>query len=240
MSSSTPNAAALHRDRFLERIVAANRVFAVSGEDGLARLPSRWLKGREVTLLWSDRGEAERWSPLIARNPRIKELRLSELLGEVLPVLTRIRRLVGVDWQREGIEPETDPSDLVERIRLASLDAFVRKVVRSGRVWTLADAAGPAMLVSQTRPELLVLPCWADRNEAEARIEGPWEDMMAIETPLAEFVWSNLTLLGGQGQLVSPGHIGGAAILELSPDDLAERLTAGVRKGEASSGSAAG
>lgn len=231
--------AALHRDRFLDRVVVANRIYAVSGEDGLARLPSRWLKGREVTLFWSERGEAERWSPLVARNPRIKELRLSELLGEVLPVLSRIRRLVGVDWEKEGIEPEMDPSDLVERIRLTSLDVFVRDVVRGGRVWTLADATGPAMLVSQTRSEVLVLPCWADRNEAEARIEGPWEDMMAIETPLAEFVWSNLTLLGGNGHLVSPGHIGGSAILELGPDDLAARLTAALRQKDAAIGSTA-
>lgn len=212
------------RDRFLKRVVASGIVYAVAGEEGLARVPSRRLKGREVTLLWSSRAEAERWSSVVAKNPRIKELPLAEVLAGLLPSLTSAKRLIGPDWSSDPVELELEPGDLGERLRLEALEAFVLKARTGGTVYMLEDTSGPALLVSATRPDLLFLPCWADRDSAEARIEGPWRDMMALEIPLESFVRHKLVWLAERGFLVAPDHRPGAGALELQPEDLAARL----------------
>ncbi len=93
-----PCSPAAQHGRFLKRVVESKLVFAVSGEEGLARVPSRRMKGREVTLLWSKRAEAERWAPVVAKSPRIKELTLGAVMTDVLPGLANVKRLVGVDW----------------------------------------------------------------------------------------------------------------------------------------------
>lgn len=216
------------RDRFLERTAEGRRVYVVLGSDGLARVPSRRLKGREVTLMWSDRAEAERWATLVAENPRVKELTLAEVLSGVLPKLQELRRFVGVDWSSKEVEPESDASDVAERLRIAALGRFVKIVKGTGQVWTLEDANGPAFVLSATRPDMFVLPCWADRSTAENRIldriDGPWRDMMALEIPLKVFIEKKLPWLAEQGRLVAPEHLEGAGALELEPRDLAATL----------------
>lgn len=216
------------RDRFLTRVVAQRAVYVVLGEEGLARVASRRLKGREVTLLWSVREEAQRWASVVSENPRVKELTLGELLSGVLPKLSELRRFVGVDWTSDSVEPESDASDVAERLRVASLERFVRLVKETGQVWTLEDGNGPAFVLSATRADLFVLPCWADRATAENRIldriDGPWRDMMALEIPLATFIEKKLPWLASQGRLVAPEHLEGAGALELEPPDLASQL----------------
>ena len=212
------------RDRFLERVATQGRAFAVSGEQGLARVASQNQYGHESTLLWSSRAEAESWAPLVATNSRIKELSLNALVVDVLPGLAKLDRYVSVDWGRDTQAPDFDPSDLAERLRLASLDAFVRRAKAEGRVWTLEDTYGPAMLVSQIRSGQLYLPAWAERDAAEARIEGPWHQMEIMEIPLTYFIEQKLTWLAENGFLVGPDPIGGAATLELTPEDLRARF----------------
>ena len=212
------------RDRFLERVASQGKAFAVSGELGLARVASQSAHGHQSTLLWSTRAEAESWAPLVATNSRIKELSLNALVVDVLPGLAKLDRFVSVEWNQDPQAPEFDPSDLAERLRLASLDAFVRRAKAEGRVWTLEDTYGPAMLVSQIRSGQLFLPAWAERDAAEARIEGPWHQMEIMEIPLAYFIEQKLTWLAENGYLVGPDPIGGAATLELAPDDLKARF----------------
>jgi hypothetical protein len=216
------------RERFMKRVVQRGGLFAVAGEEGLARVPSRHFKGREVTLLWSSRIEAERWANVVAKNPRIKELPLSEVLGGLLPSLAGSRRLIGPDWSAEPIELELEPRDLADRLRLETLEAFVAKARSQGSLFILEDSSGPALLVSATRPDLLVLPCWAERDLAETRIEGPWRDMMALEIPLASFVAHKLQWLSERGFLVAPDHRPDAGQLELQPGDLAARLSPSI------------
>jgi len=213
------------RDRFVKRVLATRTVYAVSGEEGLGRVPSRRWKGREVTLLWSSRAEAERWANVIAVNPRIKELPLGVVLSELLPSLAKFRRLIGPDWGSEPIEAEVEPGDLAERLRLEAIEHFAHKVMVTRKVFMLEDSSGPALLVSATSPDLLFLPCWAEREAAEARIEGPWRDMMAIEIPLHNFLEQTLGWLAGRGWMVAPDHWEGAGALELQPDDLKRRFS---------------
>jgi hypothetical protein len=217
-------AAITQRDRFLKRAVETRRVYAVSGDEGLARVPSRRMKGRDVTLIWSQREDAERWAGVVASHPRVKELGLAELVVNVLPVLASLKRFTGVDWTGEGAETEIDAGDLAERIRLEALEAFVHRAMVTGKVWVLEDAAGPALLVSQARSNQYVLPCWAEHGQAELHIRGPWRDMMAMEIPLEAFVGRKLLWLADHGHLVSPGHIDGAGTLELQPADLEARF----------------
>ena len=208
------------RDRFLGAISLSRRVYGVVGEEGLARLPSRRLRGRDVSLFWSDEATAARFAPKVASHPRIKAFALGDLLASVLPGLSQHRRLVGLDWDGgEGLL-ELDPNDFSERLRLACLDTFVRSARRSGAVFTLEGPYGPALLVSQTRPEVLVLPCWADPGEAYERQEGPWRDMLVIETPLPDFLTERLSWMARFGHLAGPDFKAGPGALEMQPEDL--------------------
>ncbi len=215
-----------HLDRFFKRVATQRCVFAVAGEEGLARVPSRAQRGRDVTLFWSIRSEAERWSEVVAENPRVKDLTLAEYLGEVLPALAHLKRIAGLDWTAEPMEIEADPTMLAERIRLETLDAFVMKVVREGRIFALEDSAGPALLVSGAGEGQFFLPCWSERSLAEARIGGLWRDMMASEIPLQNFINRTLSWLRDRGAQVGPEHVEGGLSLELAPGDLRSRLIA--------------
>lgn len=213
------------RDRFLGRAAEARRIYGVVGEEGLARRPSRRLRGREVSLFWSNREDAERLAGSVARNPIVRTYTLSELYSGVLPGLVQYRRLVGLDWSGQEIEVELDPQDFGERLRLASLDVFLAAVKQSGAIYTLEGAAGPALLVSQTHPDVLVLPCWADADEAHVRLEGPWRDMLVIQTAIGPFKNERLAWLKRFGHLAGPDYQGGPGSLELQPEDLAARLS---------------
>lgn len=212
------------RDRFLATVARAGCVFGVVGEQGLARVPSRRLRDREVSLFWSDAAIAGRLAPEIAMRPRVRTYPLGELLNSVLPGLALHRRLIGLDWTGAELEVELDPNDFAERLRLASLDAFVAAVQASGSVFTLEGAVGPGLMVSQTRPDVLVLPCWADPGEAHARLEGPWREMLVIETPVSAFLNERLAWLKQFGHLVRPDDKGGPGALEMQPDDLIVRF----------------
>lgn len=211
------------RDRFLQRAVGARHIYAVAGADGLARMPSRHMRGRDVTLLWSQREDAERWASSV-ESPRIKELPVAEVVCSVLPALAVHKRLVGLDWSAEIIEPEVDPRDLAERLRLAAVEAFIARVVALDAVWTLGDVNGPALLVSGTRPDVLVLPCWSSGDQAEARTYGPWSLCLPMKVPLADFLGGKMAWLERQGYLVAPDHMEGPGALELEVGELRTRL----------------
>ncbi len=211
----------VRRDRFLGAISLSRRVYGVQGENGLARLPSRRLRGREVSLFWSDEATAARWAPTVASHYRIKEFVLADMLASVLPGLSQHRRLVGLDWNGEDEIVELDPKDFAERLRLTSLDAFVRAAKDKGVVFTVEGPYGPALLRSQTNADALVLPVWADPGEAYSRLEGPWRDMLVIDTPLQSFLNDRLGWLAGNGHLVGPDYKDGPGALEMQPADVA-------------------
>ena len=219
----TPSAGRNHarRDGFLGLVSQQRRLYAVQGEQGLARLPSRRLRGREIALFWSLHEPAARMAQRIAESSRVREFSLVEMLASILPGLAVNCRLAGLDWTGEDDVTELDPLDLSDRLRLASLDVFVQSVQRSGNVFTIEGPYGPGLLRSQCNPEILVLPVWAQAGEAHARLEGPWRNMLVIETPLHDFLARRMAWLCRNGHLVGPDYKDGPGVLEMQPADLA-------------------
>lgn len=212
------------RDRFVRRAIAQKGVYAVAGEDGLARVASPGDPLREVTLFWTSQAEAERWADVLARNPRVKFITTGELIGEVMPRLNELGRMVGLDWSAEPVESEMEPNELIARMRHEGIESFLQRARVRRAVWMLEDASGPALLVSQHKAGQLMLPCWASRLEAEARIAGPWTQMLAVEIPLMSFLAQTLPWLTEMGWTVAPGHAEGADTIEVGPAELARRI----------------
>jgi hypothetical protein len=208
------------RDSFLAAVARSGTLFGVVGEDGLARQPSVKFRGRETSLLWASEDEASAWAQAVTVHPRIKRYRLSEALSDLLPGLARHRRLIGLGFDGMRVAAELDAQDMAERLRLAALEQFLEAAVARQAVFTLEGATGPAMLVSQTRSDILVLPCWSEPGDALARLEGPWRDMMLIENPLQDFINRRLSWLQLSGYLAAPGYLGGSGALEMQPSDL--------------------
>jgi Protein of unknown function (DUF2750) len=216
-------------DRFVGRVLDAEAAWTVAGEEGLVRVASPTAKARMATLLWSERAEAERWGSLIAEHPRTKRLSLPDLLNEVLPKLSALNRLVGLDWGSQPLEPESEPADLTRRLRAEAVAQFVRMVNHREVVWVLQGADGPVCLMSKSRPGAQMLPCWYDNAHAEARIAGPLADRVAAAVPLAAFRDRMLLWLGQTGRLVAPGYCEGDGLVELAPADLAAQLTGAAK-----------
>lgn len=227
MDTRAPILSSSSLGRFVRRVLDAQAAWTAAGEEGLARVASPTHKARMVTLLWSERGEAERQGSLVAAHARTKRLSLADLLIEVLPKLEELKRLVGPDWGGEPrLEPEIEPGELARRLRGEAVAQFVRKASHREAVWVLQGADGPACLMSRCRPGVQMLPCWYDAAHAEARIAGPLADAVAAAVPLAAFRERTLPWLAESGRLVAPGYCEGDGVVELAPADLEARLEA--------------
>ncbi len=212
------------RRDFCARLAESRHVYVVSGEEGLARVPSQQQPGREVTLFWTEHAEAEQWADVLATNPRIKMLPLTDVLTDVLPKLGELNRLVGTNWNDVPVEAEVAPLDLVGYIRGAMVDHFVQKTLETKCVWMLQGIDGPACQMSQKTKGALVLPVWADRAAAEARVEGPWADMEVGRVPLADFKARTLMWAAETKRKVAPAYCEGPGVLELEPWELKGRF----------------
>ncbi|MEL7047745.1 MAG: DUF2750 domain-containing protein [Pseudomonadota bacterium] len=213
-------------ERFVRRLANTKRMFIVSGEDGLARVPSQKQAGRETVFAWTTRAEAERWADCICDNPRVKELYIGEILADFLPALSEHRRLIATDWTTDNVEGECEPQVLRDLIQLETVDAFMQRVATSGNVYILENTMGPALLVSATRHDQMVLPCWSQREVAESRLEGPWANHTVMRIPLANFVKITLPWLQGQDHKVAPDHVPGSQAIELEAGSIAGRIEA--------------
>lgn len=214
-------------DRFLRRAVSGRRVFAVTGDNGLARSASQRLTGREAALLWSDEDAAGSWATAQPGRSRVKELQLGEVLIDMLPGLAQHQRMVGLDWGGNARAlPELEPAELAGRLRSELLESFLARVVMFGAVWTIGDGYGPSMMVSQSRPGALVLPCWSDERQAGSRLEGPWRDCLPMRVRMDDFMKLTLPGLAQQGALIAPEHMFGPGAIELTAADLKERIEA--------------
>ncbi|MCH9808870.1 MAG: DUF2750 domain-containing protein [Alphaproteobacteria bacterium] len=215
-------------DQFVSRASKSMMVYAVAGEGGLARAKSRDGDGREVTFLWSDRAEAEKWAACIADNPRIKELPMGEVLKTLLPALGEHNRKIATDWSDAPDEPELEPGDVADLLRAGLIEAFVERAARSGSVWVVGGMYGPAMMVTRSRPEGQMLPCWSVRERAEMRLEGPWAEMALNEIPVGRFLEATLPGLKETGALLCPDNILGVETPEIAPDEMAKKLKAAL------------
>lgn len=209
---------------FVRTVCDSQWIYAVAGEDGLARVPSPSHPGRSTTFLWSSRTEAVKWADCVTENPRVKELTLSDVLTVLLPALSEHGRLVAADWSTGPDEPEIEPGELALGLRAGMIEAFAARVREAGVAYVVGGPYGPAMLVSRGDRERLVLPCWSVKSRAEMRIEGPWEEMFLFEIPADSFVKQTLAGLAETGALVCPDQMLEAPTPELEPHELAARF----------------
>jgi hypothetical protein len=233
MQATAPLLSDAATERVVRRAATALGLWATGGEAGLGRAPSGRTKARMATLLWADRGDAERWAHLAAVPGRPKFLSLADLFVDVLPKLAELERFVGLGWSEELVRPEIEPCELQQRLREEMVNAFLRKAGCFEAVWILQGMDGPACMMSKARPGAQMLPCWTDRTQAEARIAGPLAGMVAAEVPLGAFCERTLTWVAETGRLVAPGFCEGNGLIEYEPYDLLARL------GDAANGEAA-
>ena len=105
------------------------------------------------------------------------------------------------------------------------------EVGSSGSVWILEGVEGPACLMSKGRPGTQLLPCWADRAQAEMRLIGPGKDMVCAEIGLAAFCDRLWLWVAETGRLVAPAFCEGDGVIACQAPDrvagLAEAATDG-------------
>lgn len=211
-------------DRFVQRVAKGKTAFVVSGEAGLARVPSQLRANREVTLLWSDLAEARRWAGILAKGPRIKQLTIRDLLGEVLPKLAELKRLVGPDWASDPVEPEAEPIELARQLRRAMVDQFAVEAVAQGHVYILMGVDGPLRFMSRNVEGAFVLPVWSEIASAEARIEGPYVDAVPARIMLDDFRRRMLMWAVETKTRIAPAYCEGPGVIELEVWDVKGRL----------------
>jgi hypothetical protein len=213
--------------RFIRQAVAEGVVYAVVGSRGLADVASPHWRSVRTTLLWTAHGEAERWAPVLAENPRVVGYSLAELAGEVLPALAAARHLIGVDWCADPIEPEMTPAELLERLQHKALDCFLEGLRAARTLWIVEDAGGPAVVGSGVRPDDVVLPLFNRREDAESCLAFDETEGLVRAIDLDSFLTVTAPWLAEQGWRVSPGTWVGAGAPELTASELAARLMAG-------------
>ncbi len=216
------------RDRFIKNATQTGVFYAVADEEGFARVPSQHRDGCDVTLLWSQQREAERWADALVDNPKVTKLSLADALADTLVAQLDEVLLVGLDWSAGPIEGEFKAGEIAESLRSHTLESFVARAKAAGRIYILEDATGPAMVPCQ-QEEAQYMPVWASRADAEAAISGSWSKMVALEVPLANFLGLTLPWLAEHGHYVGPDHAQEAGTIEVSPEDLAGRLSDHVK-----------
>lgn len=195
---------------FAAQVVRARRVWTVSGEDGLARIASTVIHGREATLVWSNEADAGRWAPSMARHARINPILLENFTQQVLPRLADMQRLVAPEYGANGPNLEIEAADLTRALERATREAFVSVTRALGRMFILEDDIGPAFVTSVTGGNRLVLACWTDRDAAEMQCTGFWSEMVVSEIPLDALVQRTLPWIAGidRGVTLNPGQGG--------------------------------
>lgn len=212
------------RDRFIRRAVAQRVVHAVSGGGGLVRVASRCAEtAGGVVLLWSMRREAERWSDVLAPDPRVTDIGLGDLVERILPALRAGATAVGTDWTSDTIEPEIGGHDLDGRLRVELLDGFVLAVQQSGKLWILEGPHGPASLPGRA-DGTQSLACWSAPALAQAAATGAWDGMRVLEIPREGFRDMTVPWLESRGWTIAADPVSPLSAAEIAPSALLARL----------------
>ncbi len=174
--------------------------------------------------MWSEREPAVNWASFFGESTNVMEFALTEVLSNLVPKLSEARHMVGVDWNESAVEPELDPSDFAERLRLELLESFIDRCIVFGNIWILNDTFGPALLPSATRNDAMVLPCWSDDLGAEFHTQERWPEAVATRIRIEDFLSDTISWLERQNYFVTPEYAGGPGALELEATDFKFRL----------------
>ena len=212
------------RDRFVKRAVKEGRVFTLKDEER-ACVPSQRLAGRTVQLFWSCPKEAQRWARALTGDDALQEIALLDFAGDILPGLKSGKGFAGTDWVSDPIEPEVEPADLLLRLKMEAVCAFLALVSDRGEVFIAEGEDGPQLLPllrrGVERQALYVFPV---RAEAERLMKRVTPGKRVIADPIADFVASTLPWLAERGHLVVLEPIPGAGTVELEAADVIDRL----------------
>ncbi|MFM9939044.1 MAG: DUF2750 domain-containing protein [Hyphomicrobiaceae bacterium] len=214
-------------EAFARKVIASRTVWTMSGEDGLARVPSTSRPGREVTLCWSSAEAAERLGRGMARHARVNPIVLGNFVGTVLPKLRALNRLVAPDWSADPYHPQLEAGQLEHLIKAESTQHVIAAVVARGAVYTLENDIGPAYAASQQGGAKQALAVWTSEDDAASHIKGFWAEMTVAEIPLETFTGKTLPYVAGLGRGVSLDYGMGGVATELGALDLAARLLRG-------------
>ena len=111
-------------------------------------------------------------------------------------------------------------------------DRFVQRVVATGEVWGLKNAAGwcVSASTSEGNAEREVMPFWSDRADAKQCAQDDWSTYEPTAIPLEEFMEHWLPGLAEDGLLAGTNwdtHLVGR---EFEPMKLGEQLAQALRK----------
>lgn len=211
-------------ESFARKVSQSRIVWTVSGEDGLARIPTSSKGARDATLCWSTGAEAEHYAARVSRHGRVNPIMLGNFQGAVLPKLRSLGRLVAPDWTADPFHPHFEVTAVEQSLAAAGFATFVECAAARNRVFILEGDLGPTFAASVSTSGQLTLPCWTASDAAEAQIKGFWADMMVSEIGLEAFVGRTLPWLAGIRRGASLDHGLGGIVMELGALDLAARL----------------
>lgn len=212
------------RDRFVKRAVKEGRVFTLADEQS-ACVPSQRTIARTVQLFWSCPKEAKRWAKALTGEDALQEIPLIEFAADILPGLKSGKGLAGTDWVSDPIEPEVEPADLLLRLKMEAVSAFLTLAAERGEVFTAEGEDGPQLLPLVRRGiERQALYIFPVRGEAERLMKRVTPGKRIIADPIADFLSSTLPWLAERGHLVVLEPIPGAGAVELEAADVAARL----------------
>lgn len=102
--------------RFVERVIRTETVWALKGSDGFAWCESNEHDERDVIVFWSDRAYAERVRKSAFPEYAPVELSLFDFLFRWLPGMSNDGVLAGANWTGHLIGVESEPERLHEQI----------------------------------------------------------------------------------------------------------------------------
>ncbi len=210
--------------RFAERVTANGQLFLVVGDAGPALIASQIRPDSQLALLWSDAHEAARWADVLAANPRIEAITLTELQTMLLPEYAAAGVLIGPDWSADPVEPELEVAAVQARLAECQFDRFAASVVGQDHLFLLRGPDGLAGLAADDPAVAGVLPVWAGRDGVQAFAEGPFAGFAPQRVSLADFTQRTLLWCIEAGWRIAPQSSHGVAVAALRPAELKARF----------------
>ena len=102
--------------KFISRVLDAEVVYLLSGDEGVAGSVSNDEDESTILLFWGDAAGAERVQQNGFENFQIEEISLFDFLYRWLPGMSDDEVLVGVNWDQDLVGTESEPLDLAEAI----------------------------------------------------------------------------------------------------------------------------
>ncbi len=187
-------------EAFARKVTATRTVWTVSGEAGLARVPSTNRPGRDVTLCWSTAEAAERLGRRVARHSRVNPILLGNFATIVLPKLRALNRLVAPDWTADPYHPQIEAGQLEQVLKIEAAAQCIGALLAGRTVYTLENDIGPAYAASGLGAGKLALPIWTRADDAAQHSKGFWAEMEVAEITLSSFVRTTLPQVAGIGR----------------------------------------